>query len=732
MGGWYLQPDCNMPQGESIVRQIQVGHRYFREKFGVEPTTAINFDPFGHSRGLVQVIKKCGQDSYIICRGGTDPLPSNEFWWEGFDGSQIKVKILPDYRSALGRAVSRIKEKIDPQKGDIALALWGVGNHGGGPSRKDLQDITKFIAESDMKIIHSTPEKYFSVFNPTDVHDKSLRLSMPGYYTSQARIKQKHAELENKLYATEKICTVAAVKGLIKYPEREIDDATEDLLNSEFHDIIPGSSIRPGEENGIRLLEHGLLTLNRAYSRAYFALTSEEAASDEGEYPILIFNPHPYELTTDIVCEFTAAEQNWREDVEYKFTVKDENGNNLPMQMLKEESNINIDWQKRIAFRASLKPLALTRCSIYSEVIPKPEKIPFATEGDIVIDIPEISKKVVIDRKTGLMTSYCINDKEYIAEGGAFSPVMCDDNPDPWRSDNCSDGELGKNPVPFTLMGIPDGPFNPGASVRITEDGEVFTSVEAFFICAATRARVEYIIYKNDPAVDVKVDIFMNNADKMVRLALPLTLYGEYIGQTVFGTEPLYKDGRECVAQRFTALCDENGEKCAVLLNRGTYGSSFKDGVLSMTLVRGAAYSALPIGERPIVPIDKYVKRIDMGERNFEFRFTVADMKSLDRLAQEFNQRPYACNVFPVESGIKANVEFSLEYSDKDIILSALKKKAGSDNEYVIRLYNGSDCSKNVVFSFGDDNVELTFGKFEVKTLVYSENKLSESEMMII
>jgi len=69
---------------------------------------------------------------------------------------------------------------------------------------------------------------------------------------------------------------------------------------------------------------------------------------------------------------------------------------------------------------------------------------------------------------------------------------------------------------------------------------------------------------------------------------------------------------------------------------------------------------------------------------------------------------------------------------DKDIILSALKKKAGSDNEYVIRLYNGSDCSKNVVFSFGDDNVELTFGKFEVKTLVYSENKLSESEMMII
>ena len=56
MGGWYLQPDCNMPQGESFVRQIQVGHRYFMEKFGVNPTTAINFDAFGHTRGLVQII----------------------------------------------------------------------------------------------------------------------------------------------------------------------------------------------------------------------------------------------------------------------------------------------------------------------------------------------------------------------------------------------------------------------------------------------------------------------------------------------------------------------------------------------------------------------------------------------------------------------------------------------------------------------------------------------------
>ena len=68
MGGWFLQPDCNMPSGESIVRQIQTGKEYFKEKFGVWSDTAISFDAFGHNRGLVQIIKKCGQDSYISVR----------------------------------------------------------------------------------------------------------------------------------------------------------------------------------------------------------------------------------------------------------------------------------------------------------------------------------------------------------------------------------------------------------------------------------------------------------------------------------------------------------------------------------------------------------------------------------------------------------------------------------------------------------------------------------------
>lgn len=113
MGGWYLQPDCNMPSGESFVRQVLLGRHYFKQKFNVEPTTAINFDPFGHTRGLVQIIKKSGYDSYIFCRPLQNdcPQPSDDFTWVGYDGSEIMGHRASDhYNSLKGEAHTKVKE----------------------------------------------------------------------------------------------------------------------------------------------------------------------------------------------------------------------------------------------------------------------------------------------------------------------------------------------------------------------------------------------------------------------------------------------------------------------------------------------------------------------------------------------------------------------------------------------------------------------------------------------
>ena len=159
MGGWYIQPDCNLPSGESFVRQILAGKYYFIDKFGVEPKTAINFDAFGHSRGLVDIMKKAGYDSYIFCRPEPDmiDLPAEQFKWVGFDGSKIACsRAYNSYESHRGEADEKIKGWMERNRGaKVGMVLWGIGDHGGGPSRVDMEKIAALKeSEKEFNIIH--------------------------------------------------------------------------------------------------------------------------------------------------------------------------------------------------------------------------------------------------------------------------------------------------------------------------------------------------------------------------------------------------------------------------------------------------------------------------------------------------------------------------------------------------------------------------------------------------
>ncbi|MBQ4353825.1 MAG: hypothetical protein IJC71_02915, partial [Clostridia bacterium] len=435
---------------------------------------------------------------------------------------------------------------------------------------------------------------------------------------------------------------------------------------------------------------------------------------------------------TEITCELMLADQNWSESVHYEPRVFDENGEQITAQIVKEESNLNLDWRKRIVFRAPLKPLTVTRFSIYMELLDNEEKQARIVDGDIVIDLPEIEKSVRIDGKTGLLASYCLRGREYIGEGGAFCPMFWEDNPDPWGMGGFQLAGMGRNPVPFKLMEVPDGPFKDMKPIQIIEDGPVFTAVECFFACENTKVRVEYVIYKQNDAVDVTVNAFMNDANRMLKIRIPTANPGTYIGQTAFGTEELYMDGRECVAQRFTAMREEDGT-CLTVFNSGTYGSSCMDGAMELSLIRGASYCAHPIGSRPLIPTDRFVKKIDMGERTMKFRLTAASEESLERLAAEFNMPPYACNVFPLTEEGKGKTfgDSLLDIADREITLVTMKKADGSA-DYILRLFNGCAEEKETEITLCGASAKLHFGKYEVKTLLYDGTKLEELDHIII
>ena len=725
MGGWYLQPDCNMPSGESFVRQIKEGHAYFKEKFGVVPTTAINPDPFGHTIGLVQIIKKCGQDSYIFMRPFAHELtlPHEHFIWRGLDGSEIKAARIMGYNSELGNAKQKIKELTDGCKDELDLIFWGVGNHGGGPSRQDILDIEeKFLPSKDEQYIHSTPEAFFREIEPKEIWDKSLHTAFPGCYTTMHSIKELHARLESELYLAEKMATVAYESGALGvYPEKELNAATEDLLNAEFHDVLPGTSVECGEDAGKKLLYHGLREAEKAKLRAYFALSEDECASAEGEFPIVIFNPYHYELKTVVECEFMLANQNWDDKRPSFITVKDKGGKTVLHQVIKEESNLNLDWRKRVAFEVTLSPLSLTRYSIfvdYKEKCDTPIKEEFTFDNGY--------KRVEIDQRTGLLKSYKIGGVEYLKDG--FGLVSFEDTPDPWGKYQL-DG-LGKNERAFITSKVPRGPFLGMKSVQMIENGEVYLGVEAFFEDADTTARIAYKIYKNTPDIDIDISVYMNYIDRIVKLKLPIANGRNFVGQTAFGTVPIYSDGKESVVQRFTAA-DCNGASLA-LFNTSSYGVHEKGGALYTSLVRGVTYCAPPLGkDRQIIPTDKWTKKVDQGKNQFSFRLTVTERGMLENKAAEFVSKPFCMNIFPVPVARENKKPFNISVSDRRIAMPAIKKSKDSD-AVIIRLLNNTEEFIKTDISVSGKTLALSFGKYEVKTVIYDGESVKESKELII
>lgn len=744
IGGWYLQPDCNMPSGESFVRQILHGKKYFKDKFGVEPSTAVNFDSFGHTRGLVQILKKSGYHSYLLMRPGQDslPLPDQDFMWVGYDNSEIMThRLATGYNSPLGHADKKIMDWIERNNTkELSLLPWGVGNHGGGPSREDLRKIEQLMnGIDDFDIIHSTPELYFSDLNKSGKELTHFYMGLNpcfiGCYTSQIRIKQKHRQLENQLYLTEKMLSSASLQGYMKYPQQEIKEAFKDLLTSEFHDILPGSSVQPVEESSINIMNHGLEIASRLRARAFFALASGQKAASNGEIPILIYNPHPYKVESIFECEFMLADQNWKDEFTMPAVYKD--NVQLPSQPEKEMSSIPLDWRKRVAFSAVLEPSCINRFDCRLSILPQ-KPLPSLKEKDGKLTFITSDIEVIINCKTGLMDVYKVHGKDYL-KNNAFLPIVIDDNEDPWRMDVNS---LRTVSGYFELMSDADSAWFSGVSakqlksVRVIEDGDVRSVVEAVLKYNNSYICMHYKLPKKGTEIQLQVRVIWNEKAKMLKLSVPTVFTtAKYFGQTAYGFEELPNNGVEAVSQKWSGVFSENENHALTLINDGIYGSDYVDGEIRLSLLRSPGYCAHPIEDRQIMLQDRYAPRIDQGERLYDFWLNAGEaherLKSIDREALINNEKPYTLSFFPSGSGSKPLPLVSL--SDDAIEMTTFKKSEGSE-DYIIRLFEptGTERETNISLLGGKINKEISFKGFEIKTLRFSTDNgiITETDLM--
>ncbi len=747
MGGWYVQPDCNLPSGESFVRQILSGHTFFRKHFGVYPKSAINFDPFGHSRGLAQILARSGFDSYIVCRPKSVDLqlPRDEVEWIGYDGSSVTVhRVNHHYDSRPGMAADKINELIEYSEGkEVVLVLWGVGNHGGTPSRKDFKDIDRLSKKlkKDTTIIHSTPEKYFKDLKKTEGElphwPHGLNPWAVGCYTSQIRIKQLHKRLEAHYLVAEKMATAAFYNGLMDYPKERLDESLRSLLLAQFHDILPGSSIQSVEEHALQLLSHGLEECHRVRAEAFFALARGEKPAKKDTFPILVYNPHPWPLTTLVEAEFMFEDHNW--DGGFHIVHTKQGRKECPTQVEKEAANFPVEWRKRIVFKATLAPSQMNRFDCTLKKVAEKPKVEVRDDNHLLLFHSQ-DLDVVVNTRTGLIDRYCAKGR-HLVDDKAFQPIVVADTADSWgMTTNHFGTVLGRfrrlnREQAREFTNIKDKSFEP---VRIIEDGPVRSVVEALFGWQDSYICQRYKIPKEGTELEVETRVYWNEKDSMLKLSVPVkeAPVSRFLGQTAFGVEEQPVNGDETVAQRWLALVNEESDYAITCVTDSTYGADFSWRGLRLTLLRSPGYAAHPVpGYNPYMPSDRFEPRVDQGERFFRFWFDIGAKEErlalIDREAALHNETPFALSHFPGGELVKTKPLFNL--SDKTVQVSAIKR-AENNRGYILRLFEPTGKKRKTTISLPGTSFKkkVTLKAFEIKTLRIDVKKGSCQEVSLV
>ena len=301
IGGWWIEPDCNIPCGESFVRHALYGQRYLRDKFGVMATTGANLDSFGHNATIPQILRKTGIDSYVFLRPGPNEnaeLPGPLFWWESPDGSRVLAYRIPHEYCApkddIGEHVEKAIATLPSDREELAV-FYGVGNHGGGPTKANLDQIARLRADGRPGLELSSLRRFFDSVGAARLPGVARRAAVPlaGLLHDALGIKRWNRRAENLLQRAEKWSVVADSLGVQRYPLDELSEAWKLLLFNQFHDTLAGTSIEPAYDDARDQIGHASSVASLAFNRAVQSIARQIGIEQEEEMrPVVVFNPH--------------------------------------------------------------------------------------------------------------------------------------------------------------------------------------------------------------------------------------------------------------------------------------------------------------------------------------------------------------------------------------------------------------------------------------------------------
>lgn len=711
VGGMWVEPDLNMPDGESLVRQLLVGTRYFKSQYGSDVRIGWNPDSFGYSWQLPQIYKKSGIDFFVTTKltyNETHQMPFKLFWWESPDGSKVLTYFPRVYDSAdlsLERLSSDFvrAQTFAPGLPEL-LDLYGVGDHGGGPTREILDEGMHWMQADKIAPMaqFGTVQPYFSaierrIANSSPLWDyKRVDEYMPpqaaphggiaiptwkdelyfefhrGVFTSQANHKRTMRESEEWLLNSEKYASLAWLTGS-SYPQAKLTDAWKRVLFNQFHDLAAGSGIGVLYKEAQEDYQQVRWATNEISSESLNTISRDVNTTVQGGVPVLVFNPLAWVrsglVTVDVQMPAPASG---------KVSVLDTQDRVVPSRIISSDDArhsykllLHVRGVPSMGYKV-LRVLPGTR-KFYSDL-----KLDGFTLENTVL-------RVTVDRETGCITSiYNKRSKvEALARLGCGNELQTfADNPKCCDAWNIDPGTLDHANV-----------LKKADSVEIVDNDPMRIAIRVTHSWQRSKFIQEIALYEGADQVDIVNDIDWHESHTLLKTAFPLAATSDFATYEIpFGTieRPTTRNNSweatrfEVPAIRWADLGD--GSQGLSLINESKYGYDAKDNVLRLSLLRS------PKSPDPDA---------DMGHHHFAFSLYPhsGDWKQAltVRRGYEYNYSLTAMQVQPHTGSLPAEYSF-LSVSPENVVLTSMKK-AEDTNGLVLRVFEWAGKDGTVEFS---------------------------------
>ncbi|MCX6235066.1 MAG: alpha-mannosidase [Bacteroidetes bacterium] len=686
VGGMWVEPDLNIPSGESLVRQLLYGKRYFMKKFGVDVKIGYDPDTFGYCWTLPQILRKAGITSFITQKltwNDTNEFPYKIFWWEAPDGSRV-LAIFPFTYVHSGEPNRVAKEFIKHKEvsgTSDQLVLYGVGNHGGGPTQENIDNI------QTMKNVDAFPKvKESSIQNFSDVIMNKYK-SLPewnselyleyhrGTYTTQAHNKKNNRLSEISLEEAEKL---SVISGII-YPKDELNEAWRLTLFNQFHDILPGSSIGEVYDDSKVQYENVQKLTGRVINWSLDNLIKSSPGTNTG-IPLIVYNPLTH-------ARKDAVEINTPLNYKQTMGLYDAEETEIPYEIV--NGKIVITGLDIPATGYKMLYLREGRNRTGSD---SPLKI-----GNDFLENEFL--RVTVNPVNGNISSIFdkINNRQVLQENceGNILQIF-GDKPAYW--DAWDIGYTGEEWNADSVLAI---------KVVTNSSQKVALRIEKAY--NKSRFIQDLILYRGIARLDIANDVDWNEDHKMLKAAFNLSVvndsatyeipFGYIVRPTVYRNS--FDSARyEVSGHKWIDLTDKDGKYGVSMLNDCKYGFDVKGSMMRITLLRSPKWpdKEADMGKHTftysIYPHTGGWREGNTYQRAYELNYPVLSKTGMPETTS--HQRP---------ESLPASRSF-VTVSKPNIIISAIKKAEDSD-EVIIRFYEIWGKEDNVEFTFYSDLISV-------------------------